>query len=196
MKKSILILSSLLFVFASFAQKGKKEKEPFITIPYDSVSQKYAYSKVLDIPGIAAHDLYQRSKNFTVIKFSDDKFSVDEADAKLIDLGSFSINPVMEGGMGMKIPIPYTVIYNVTTSFKEGKCKYDINNIKLSGNSNGTTSEQTLESFAKTHETMGMGKNIQKDFTKQTCELIDVEMKKFITELENALNSEVKKSDW
>ncbi len=187
-----LIVAAVLFLSQNvFA--GNEDRT--ITIPFDSVSGKYAYSKVVETAGANAATLYTRSKNWSKQKYSDDKFLIDETDSKLIDLGSFSINVLMKGGM-VKAPFVYTVTYIITTQFKDGKSKLEITNMKLTQNAQGNTEEQALESFQKQMESLGMGKNIAKGFVLDVCKEIDTNMQKIITEVETALKTEALKSDW
>jgi hypothetical protein len=194
MKKITLFIAALLIAFVSVAQKGKKEEDA-IKIPYDSLAEKFIYTNVFEIPGATAQTLYKRSKDWSIQKFSDEKFLIDETDTKLTDLGNFTINVTMEAGM-IKMPIAYTVIYTVTTGFKEGKSKLDITNIKLTDNAQGTSSEQTIESFKKQMEDIQMGKKIGKRFVIDCFEQIDANIQKVITDLEKSLKGDAVKSDW
>jgi hypothetical protein len=126
----------------------------------------------------------------------DDKYLIDTENEQLNDLGNFTINVVMKGGL-VKMPFVYTVIFNLNFLFKEGKYKFDITNIKLSQNSQGTTSEQTMEGFQKQMEGMGMGKKIAEGFVVDAFNEIDINMLKLITEIETGLKDGTKsKSDW
>lgn len=185
-------LSLLFLTIQAFGQKDKHK----ISIPFDSLTQKYAYVNVFEVPNKSSAALYKSAKDWSKVKYADDKFLIDTENEQLNDLGNFTINVVMKGGM-MKMPFVYTVIFNQNFYFKEGKTKLEITNIKLTQNAQGTTQEQTLEAFKKQQEGMGMGKNIMKGFIVDVFNEIDANMLKLIAEVEAGLKEESKrKSDW
>ena len=189
MKKLIALCSLILLVGIAIA--GGNKTNP---IPFDSATQKFAYRKIVEVPGATANALYLRSKNWSKVKFADEKFLIDEPDAKLTTLGNFTVNVTMKAMM--KIPFVYIVTYTVSTEFKDGKSKIDITNIKLSQNAKGNSAEQTLEGFEKQVESMGIGKNMAKPFMFDVCNEIDTNLLKVIAELEAALKGSNKISDW
>lgn len=194
-QKTTITLFSLLFLCFTIQAFGQKEKNK-INVPFDSTTQKYTYVKVVDVPNKTASDLYKSAKDWTKVKYSDDKYLIDTENEQLNDLGNFTINVVMKGGM-VKVPFVYTVIFNLNFYFKEGKTKLEITNIKLSQNAQGTTQEQTMEAFEKQQEGMGMGKNIMKGFVVDVFNEIDINMLKLIAEIETGLKDGTKsKSDW
>lgn len=193
--KTVTTLFTLLFLCFTtqiFAQKEKNK----INVPFDSSTQKYTYVKIVQVPNKSASDLYKSAKDWTKLKYADDKYLIDTESEQLNDLGNFTINVVMKGGL-IKFPYTYTVIFNINLLFKDSKCRLEITNIKLSQNSQGTTSEQTMESFQKQMEEMGIGKRIAEGFVVDVFNEIDINMLKLITEIETSLTAGVKnKSDW
>ncbi len=157
-QKSKITLFSLLFFCFTIQTFGQKEKNKII-VPFDSTTQKYTYVKVVGVPDKTVSDLYKSAKDWMKVKYSNDKYLIDTENEQLNDLGNFTINVVKKTSM-VKIPFVYTVIFNVNFLFKEGKCKFEITNIKLSHNAQGTTSELTLEGLQKQMESVGMGKKI------------------------------------
>ena len=101
MKKLIALCSLTLLV--SIAIAGGNKTNP---IPFDSATQKFAYRKIVEVPGATANALYLRSKNWSKVKFADEKFLIDEPDAKLTTLGNFTVNVTMKAMM----KIPFVVL--------------------------------------------------------------------------------------
>lgn len=192
--KKILFTFVLFFTLVSvFAEKGKEKNIP---IPFDSTTQKYAYSKVVEVANTNAAELYKRSRLWSVQKFSDDKFLVDEPNAAITDLGNFPVKVVVSGGL-VTIPISFTIIYTVSTQFKDGRFKYNISNIKMSGNANGTTTEQALEVFAKSDENVGLGRNAQRKYIEDVCREIDKNLIVVIADLEKSIkDASGNNKDW
>ena len=168
-------------------------------MPYDSTTQKYTYKKIVEANGKTAHDLYTRAKNWCKHKYMHDKPVIDEENTELGDNGNFEVSVVMNNGI-VKMPVKGTTIYNLNLRFKDGKCKIVITDIKVSDNANGTTSEKTMEVYAKEPDQIGgmfaaaksLGKKVTADYMNDS----DTEILKVIAELEKVLTSEAAKDDW
>lgn len=194
-QKATIALFSLLFLCFSIQTFGQKEKYK-ITIPFDSTTQKYTYEKIVEVPNKNASDIYKSAKHWTKNKYADDNYNIVTENEQLNDLGNFTINVVLKGGM-VRMPYVYTVIFNINFLFKDGKCKFDITNIKLSDNAMGVSSELTIEAFEKQFQDIGMGKKIARSFVVDAFSEIDIQMLKLIEEIEAGLKEEEKpKSEW
>ncbi|HLP49367.1 MAG TPA: DUF4468 domain-containing protein [Chitinophagales bacterium] len=193
-----LIAVSLLTITCLTAFAGGKEKYE-INMPYDSVTNKYAYNKVVAVPGKSDHDLYVNAKNWSKRKFQNEKPTIDEDSTEFMDKGNFEISVVMNAGM-VKMPVKGTVLFTMDFQFKDEKYKLAITDIKLSDNASGTTTEKTMEVFAKEVDQMGgiyaAGKGAGKKMTADIMNAADTKMLELIKEIETALAASSNKSDW
>lgn len=184
-KSAYVMLFVLSFITYSFGQKNKK----ITNMPFDSITQKYTYVKINETPNKSEIQLYKTAKEWTKMKFADEKYLIDNENTQLTDLGSFSFVHQYK-----KYPMPFTIIYNLNFLFKNGKYKLEISNIKLSQNSQGTTVEYTLETFKKYMEGLKMGKKIIDEIVFEVMNVIDLNFLKIITEIESAMINENKTS--
>lgn len=187
---------NLIFLLVTFTSFISAQKDNHILVPFDSASQKYTYKKIIEIPEKAAPELFKMTKKWCISKNLDNKFLNEETDQQLSDLGSFPVNVNMKA-MGMVLPIAFTAIYTIDITFKDGKCRVIITNIKLSQNSSGTTEESTLESYKKNQESINFGQ--RKKRLKTMVEVfneIDRNIKITLVDLENTLKNKTDKSDW
>jgi hypothetical protein len=192
MKQHLLFLLSVMWTPFLVCQTAKD-----ITIPFDTVTQKYTYNKIIEVPGKTARELSTLTKKWCVEKFLDDKFIVDDPDIKIVDLGKFPINFTYKVG-GRKIPTSYTIIFSLTGLFKDGKCKIETTNIKMTQNAKGTTNEQPIETYQKNMENLGgPGKRKAKEVLIITFNEIDINMKRTLIELEKVLKGDLSdKKEW
>jgi hypothetical protein len=176
---------------STFGQTDRKK-----VIPFDSTSQKYTYEKIVEIQGKSANDLYDIGKKWLINKFHDDKFLIDEHALKTVDLGNFQISVILDMG-SVNLTQNMVVIYDISLFYKESKCKLEITSIKLSGNSQGTTYETTLEAYEKSVENghRGKKKNMQKYLYDIFIE-IDTNLKKTISDFELNIKGENKSKEW
>lgn len=181
LKSVCIMLLILSFTTYSFGQKNNK----ITNIPFDSITQKYTYIKVIEVPNKSEKQLYKTAKEWTKMKFSDEKYLIDNENIQLTDLGSFSFVYQYK-----QFPIPYTIIYNLNFLFKNEKYKLEITNIKLSQNSQGTTAEYTLEAFKQYNESFKMGKKTIDKMVFEIMSEIDLNLLKVITEIENSMIKE------
>jgi len=187
-KSAYVMLLVLSFITYSFGQKNKK----IANIPFDSITQKYTYVKLIDAKNKSEKQLYKTAKEWTKTKFSDEKYLIDNENIQLTDLGSFSFVYQYK-----QFPIPYTIIYNLNFLFKNEKYKLEITNIKLSQNSQGTTAEYTLEAFKQYNESFKIGKNTIEKMLFEIMTEIDLNLLKVISEIESAMINESKtNTDW
>jgi hypothetical protein len=191
MKKVSLIAILILIINNVFGQTSRKG-----LIPFDTISQKYTYNKIIDVPDKSSNLLYDLGKKWLINKFHDEKFLIDQKDSKLADLGSFQVAVYIQAPT-LKIPMNWVVIYDIITSYKDNKCKLEITSIKVSGNSNGTTNESTLEAYEKSVENGYKGKKRRmQDYLNLLFKEIDINIKKTITEFEENIKGTTKSKDW
>ena len=189
MKKKILLPFLLLIGFASGAQKESEK----INMPFDEETKKYGYTVIVETPGKSAAQLYQVAKAWCKKKYVDDKFSLDSENVELADVGNFPITSTLGKGL-TKVILTQTILYNIIFSFKDGRCRFQITDIKMSQTSAGTTAERTMEAYYKVVDDAGIGATRRARATMFND--IDVKMQELITEVKTALQSEGKKSDW
>lgn len=193
--KKIKTLCLVLQLLCAGISLGQNDTE--VKIPFDSITRKFAYSRIVEVPGKSAAELFAIVKKWSVQKFMDGKFLYEEADAQLIDLGNFPITVVVKAG-GRQIPFSYTIIYNLSVQFKPGRCKIVTTDIKLSQNAKGTSNEQPLESYKKNMSSMkGVGSKKAKGMEEDTFREIDLGMRKTLADLEKNLRGEAgSDKDW
>lgn len=191
MNRLLIISTFILLINITHGQTDRRG-----IILFDSISQKYAYEKIIEIPEKSAVDLYTIGKKWLVTKNRDDKFLIDENGSKLADLGSFQVSVTIDAG-AVNLPMNWVIIYDIITSYKDNKCKVEITSIKLSGNSQGTTNESTLEAYEKTVENgyKGKKKRMQK-YLYDLFKEIDVNIKRTLTEFENNIKGTNKTKEW
>jgi hypothetical protein len=175
---------------------GQNRWENEIKIPFDSITKKYTYVMVVEVPTKSAADLYETTKEYTIVKYADDNYILDKENSQLIDVGDFTITSEVRN-MGIKFPVSYKVFFSLIFSFKEGKTKIEITNIRLVQNLLGTNYEQTMEEFIEVQKKMGLGKNIRKRLIINVFMAINVNVQNLIAEIESELKEDTrKKSDW
>lgn len=191
MKTSILFLTIFVSILRTSAQTDRKG-----IIPFDSASNRYTYVKILDLPNSSASDLYQKSKKWLVDYFHDEKLLIDELNVRTVDRGSFEVKAVLDAGM-IEMPFLWVVIYDISIYVKDNKCKLEMTSFKLSGNSEGTTAETTLEGYEKNIEDQKRGK--KKGLQMYLYDLfkaIDSNSRKTISDFEKSMKGDAKTKEW
>ena len=189
MKKYVSVLFLALATMTALAQKESEK----INMPFDSETKKYGYTEIVELPGRSAAQLYATAKDWCKKKYVDDKFSLDTENVELADIGNFPITSDLGKGLS-RIILTQTILYNIIFSFKDGRCRFQITDIKMSQTSAGTTAERTMEAYYKVVDDAGIGAT--RRARAEIFNDIDVEMKKLIEEVKITLKSESKKSDW
>jgi Domain of unknown function (DUF4468) with TBP-like fold len=181
-----------VLLFAGAAAWAQKESEK-INMPFDEQTQKYGYTQIVETSGKSAPQLYGMTKDWCKKKYVDDKFSLDSENTELADAGSFALTNTLGKGIARTV-ISQTILYNIIFSFKDGRCRFQITDIKMSQASAGTTQERALEAYYKFVEDAGIGAT--RRARAKMFNDIDIEMKKLIEEVKTMLKGEGKKSDW
>jgi hypothetical protein len=189
MKNRVFFIALLLLGFVAQAQKESEK----INMPFDNQTQKYGYTEIVENSGKSAGQLYTMAKDWCKKKYVDDKFSIDTEGQELADAGNFPITNSLGKGIS-RVVISQTILFNIIFSFKDGRCRFQITDIKMSQASAGTTQERTMEAYYKYVEDAGIGAT--RRARAKMFNDIDVEMKKLIEEIKAMLKSEGKKSDW
>jgi hypothetical protein len=184
MRKTSFFLSTVLALVSAVPVAYGKDKLD-IKIPIDEETKKYSYSEVLEIPGVDAHELYQRSKDFSIRKSSDQVFLIDEIDSKLVDPGDFSVNGIVKKGM-LSFKYNYLISYTLSTLFKDGKCKYELTNFRQANAAN-----RPLETYTDKDEAKG-----NEIIVNACCAQIDSKSRELIGELKKALANAQANKDW
>lgn len=158
-------------------------------IPILEKSGKYGFDKILSIEGKTAKFIYDSTKLFLIKKHADNSFIIDIENQEIYDNGSFPADFMVSN-----IPMTYTILYNVTTMFKEGKLKVIITDFKVSTNAQGTTSEVPLENFLKNMNSLKSGKKYAEKISDSLSNSIIEQVEKLISEFETNLASD--KTEW
>ncbi|MCB9165441.1 MAG: hypothetical protein H6592_13595 [Flavobacteriales bacterium] len=170
------------------------QKEPVITIPFDSTANLYSYTGVVEAAGHSDSALYANARVWLIAKNGNAQFDEDIVRLKLIDKGSFSV-PV-EFKMGIAhASSTYLVNYSIVLEFKTDRYRYQIYRFALGGDATSTTPSQPLETLVKGHELNSMGRKANIRMEEGVCMEIDEAVRKLIEEMKVQL---VKKpaSDW
>lgn len=191
--KKIIILVLVLFQkdFLSAQIDGK------IVVPFDTITEKYSYAKVLDIQGKSASELFTLAKTWCVEKNLDSKFLNEEVNERITDQGSFPINVILRAKGGIESPIVFTALYTIDIKVKDSKCKIVVTNIQLSQNANGMTDSQTLENYKTFQEsTKGYQRDRRLKAVVDVFNEADRNIKSIMTDLENVLKGKATKTEW
>lgn len=189
--KNLLLSVFTLLVAVHYAQTDRKG-----IIPFDSTTQKYTYEKIMEVSGKSAAELYDLGKKSLATTNRDDKFLIDESNVKLADLGSFQVSIVLDAG-AVNVPMNWVILYDIITYYKDNKCKVEVTSIKLSGNSQGSTTETSLEAYEKSVENGYKGKKKRMQvYLYDLFKEIDVNIKRNLSEFENNLKGSGKVKDW
>lgn len=191
--KPCLLVVLLLSASMSVAQDKEVKESEKINMPYNEETQKYGYTIIVEAEGKSASQFYSLAKDWCKRKFVDDKFLIDTENVELADAGSFPLTNTLGKGIS-RVVLTQTILYNVVFSFKDGKCRFEITNIKMSQTSSGTTEERTMEAYYKFVEDAGIGAT--RRARAKMFNDIDTEMKKLIDEIKTTLQNNSKKSDW
>ena len=184
MKKTITLIF-LLFVFnLTFGQK-----DDGIKIPKIEKTDKYGFTEIYKLDSLTAKELYNSTKIFLTKKHSDKEFFIDIPEKELYDNGGFPANMNVSN-----IPITYTILYTISTEFKENKVRITISDFKVSLNSQGTTSEVVLENHFDNMNAVKSGKKYVQKMNESLSISIVEQSEKLITDLKQSLTN--KKTEW
>lgn len=190
MRNLTLILISLSFMNAM------AQKEPVIAIPFDTVSEKYAYVGVVKAEERSSSFLYKNAKTWLIGLNGNDSMIDIVNDSLIRDRGTVTVTLVIKGAMGVKIPIPYNVSYMITLEFKEGRYRYTITNFTINGSNTGSDQSMALETYVKQHENMNLGKRDVIAQEEQFCAELDDKVKKLIESMKASIGVDEKADDW
>jgi hypothetical protein len=191
MNKKLLFL--LVLVFVSTTLLAQKSEVVFPKLPMDDKNELVTYSKVVNLTGTTADELYHRGKKwfFSYFKNPAEKIRTDD-----------SLKKEIEGFIRFKLMVPdkkgvvsdvTTIQYSLFMTFKDGRYKYTITNINEKSVSN-----LGIELWIPT---LPAGKNAAPaDAEKhaQWLTFIDKEIKATIDAMEKGVadKGEQKKEDW
>jgi hypothetical protein len=183
MKKIISLLILICFFENSFSQKNET-----VSIPTIEETKKYGFTEIIEVKGMSADILYELTKAFLTKKHSDSDFFIDKVNQEIYDNGSFPVTMKVSN-----MPLTYTILYNVSTKFKDSKLKVTITDFKVSTNAQGTTSEVPLENFFDNLNSVKSGKGYAKKMNDSLSSSIIEQVEKFITDLRKSLIVEEEK---
>lgn len=135
MRKKVFLLFVSVIVFSTlFAQKSQPVVFP--KLPLDEKKELVTYSKVINLTGTTADELYHRGKKwfYSYFKNPTEKIRTDD-----------SVKKEMEGFIRFKLMVPdkkgvesdvSTIQYSLFLTFKDGRYKYTFNNINEKSVSN------------------------------------------------------------
>lgn len=184
MKQNTTLIILLLVFNLSFGQKGNG-----IKIPKIEETDKYGFTEIYESDSLTSKKSYALTKVFLTKKHSDKEFFIDIPEKELHDNGSFPADMKVSN-----IPMTYTILYTISTEFKESKIRIRISDFKVSSNSQGTTSEVVLENFFKNMNTIKSGKRYARKMIESLSNSIIQQSEKLISELKQSLTR--KKDDW
>jgi hypothetical protein len=189
MRHLIIAFFIILTPYVLIGQKGLD-----IPIPFNIETDKYEYLEVVEL-SLPDSILYSNALAWTTRKFQNQDYELIEKGTKLIKEFTFEISHTIKAGMGIRMPIKYTILSDLILEFKPEKYRYGIINIKISQNENATTPESTLETFVKSYDEMGIGKKRLGNTIEEICLEIDKEMKALIDEMKVAITKKVLPND-
>ncbi|MGB3590806.1 MAG: hypothetical protein WBA16_03890 [Nonlabens sp.] len=178
--KQTIILILLLFVF----NLAIGQKDNGIKILKIEETDKYGFTEIYELDSLTAKKLYNSTKIFLTKKHSDREFFIDIPEKELYDNGSFPANMNVSN-----IPITYTILYTISTEFKENKVRITISDFKVSTNSQGTTSEVVLENYFDNINAVKSGKKYARRMNESLSNSIIEQSEKLITDLKQSLKS-------
>jgi hypothetical protein len=183
--KETITLIILFFVFnLTFGQENDG-----IKILKIEETNKYGFTEIYDLDSITAKELYNRTKLYLIKKHSDKEFFIDVPEKELYDNGSFPADMNVSN-----IPITYTILYTISSQFKENKVRITISDFKVSTNSLGTTAEVVLENHFANMNAVKSGKKYARKMNESLSNSIIVQSEKLISELKQSLIN--KKTEW
>jgi hypothetical protein len=189
MKTALLIALNLLLT--GFMTAGDDDKK--IKVPFDSTTSKYAYNLIFNLDTSSSKTLYQRTKKWYIDKYSKGTFLNDVENSSLTQTGEFDISAPLKA-VGKEYTYTYKCRYEITSKFKDGKCKLEITNFHILTGASDVG--QTLEAFKKSREDLPVnGKNHRKHVI--LCfEEIDKMTTKIIQDFESNIKQTAKSKDW
>lgn len=188
-KTAIVVFLVMSVNILSFARKTDYK----IKLPFDSITQKYAYTHIVETPELNDSQLYILAKQWTKQKYGDAQYLIDDPNEQLADFGNFAIQYAYN-----KLSTPYTfnVNYHLRLQFKNGKYKIEINDIKLILQTNQNTREQSIEHFQKEQESVILARNTVKRIIAEIFNKIDANFQDLITEIENSMSNKNLNNNW
>lgn len=187
--------TQVLFLFAFLGGGLMAQKEPVITIPYDSTSHAFAYSEVVEVGDLGPSVLYRNAKTWLVSNNGDTTFVDAVLDTKLMDRGVLPVTTIVESGR-LKTPFTSNVSYTVTLEFKSGRYRYTINKFCIGGDGTAAAPGMSLETYVKQHESMKAGKEMMMEQEEQLCSGLEAEVKKLIDSMKAGVKAPKKTDDW
>lgn len=165
------------------------QKEDIIKIPKLEKTNKFGFTEICKSDSLKAEELYRLTKLFLTKKHSDNEFFIDIPEKELYDNGSFPADINVSN-----IPMTYTILYTISTEFRENKVKIIISDFKVSTNSKGTTPEVLLENYFNNMNAIKSGKKYVRKMNESLSNSIIQQSEKLIKELKNSLKKE--KNEW
>ncbi|WP_121811000.1 DUF4468 domain-containing protein [Mucilaginibacter kameinonensis] len=158
MKRTLSIIL-LLLPFTLFGQ----DLIPFPQLPKDSTTNQVTYKQIIQVPGVSAIDIYNRSREWfaTTFKSANSVLQLQDKDAgKLIGKGVFSHSYPLNAGVFEN----YTIGFTINITVKEGKYRIILDNYTLtSAMGNNPGSPGTIEAIYQNEEKLKTAKSkIQK----------------------------------
>jgi hypothetical protein len=184
MKQTTTLIFLLLAFNLTFGQK-----DDGIKIPKIEETDKYGFTEIYELDSLTSKKLYASAKIFLIKKHSDKEFFIDIPEKELYDNGSFPADMNVSN-----IPITYTILYTISTEFKDSKVRIIVSDFKVSTNSQGTTSEVVLENHFKNMNTVKSGKKYARKMNESLSNSIIEQCEKLISELKLSLTK--KKTEW
>jgi|GEM_PF-6110220 len=183
--KSTLGTALFLIIIASSLSAARKTNQT-INMPYDSINERYAYTRIVEAPQLNDIQLYMLAKKWTKQKFGDDHYLIDDVNTQLADRGSFSF---LYAYNKLSEPFTFNINYKLNLQFKNGKYKIEINNINLIEIKEGATVETSIENFQKEQERVVLARKTIRRITTEVLNQIDTKLLKVISEIENSLTA-------
>lgn len=178
--------TTLLLILITCSLSAARKTIQTIHMPYDSINEQYAYTRIVEAPQLNDMQLYILAKKWTKQKFGDDHYLIDDVNTQLADRGSFSFlyayNKLCE-------PFTFNINYKLNLQFKNGKYKIEINNINLIEIKEGASVETSIENFQKEQERVVLARKTIRRITTEVLNQIDTKLLKVISEIENSLTA-------
>lgn len=174
-------MKNLLFIILLSCGLSSSVHCQTISIPRDSVTGKFMYKILVDMPSFSDSTLYTKTKYFLSSKFNNGQYSIDIPNKEILIKGQ--LNSSYDNKIGKRtITTPLPIEFDMSIKFKPGKYLVNISNIAMSS----TGIIYPLEEYFQNQSAIlarGIAKNKVNEVITNIADKINDDIKKLLIEM-------------
>lgn len=139
--------------------------------------------------------LYTNAINWIAAEFGSKTYALNDQNQKIAKEFTFEMLCTVKGMLGIKAPLNYTVLMDVTIEFKPNKYRYRLTNFILIQNNETTTTAHSLEFMVDRQSKMVAMKKRSRIIVEDIFAELDKETKTFIENMKQGIAYETVPDD-